>query len=430
MNSSHRKSRSIFILFCIIVFSAACSDTTITCKEKVFRIELGTELSLNTEDYATGTTKDLENSAVDLSSVDQARPGTYEGKIVYKGKKEYPFQIEIADTVNPTGEIAEGKQVAANVPVNAMDFVTNIVDASEVEVGFYREDTASLEKSIQFTETGSYSQIIRLKDGSGNYTDYPVQFEVVDSGAVIPTGEFAAEMFAGNIDELDTSRKDWGFGKETDEKNRPVDAVMYQKTYGKYGAEFIKESSGKQIYLTIDEGYENGYTEKILDVLKEKNCPVVFFVTKPYVEANPGLIKRMIEEGHVVGNHSVTHPAEGMPSLSVEQQREEIRQLHEYVKENFHYDMYLFRNPAGIFSEQSLAVTYQEGYRSIFWSFAYRDWIPEEQPEKAEALDTLMKKLHPGAIYLLHAVSKTNTEIIGDFIDDAREAGYEFLKYN
>lgn len=242
---------------------------------------------------------------------------------------------------------------------------------------------------------------------------------------LIPSLEANFEQLAT----LDNTASGWGPGTRKNEEGRPVSPVNYQEKYGCYDADFIASNTNK-VYLTIDEGYENGYTAQILDVLKEKNCPAVFFVTMPYVKANPELIQRMIDEGHIVGNHSVTHPADGMPSLSLEKQRTEIADLHQYVKDNFNYDMYLFRYPAGIFSEQSLALVQQMGYRSVFWSFAYRDWLTDDQPKPQNALATLAERTHAGAIYLLHAVSKTNTEIMGDFIDQTRAAGYEFARYS
>lgn len=138
---------------------------------------------------------------------------------------------------------------------------------------------------------------------------------------------------------LDTTKLGWGPGGPTDEKNRPSGATAYQEKYGKYDADFIAEDQMK-IYLTFDEGYENGYTDDILDVLKEKQTPAVFFVTQPYVEAEPELVQRMIDEGHIVGNHSVNHLS--MPTISMEDCRAEVMGLHEYVKENFGYEMSCF----------------------------------------------------------------------------------------
>ena len=218
----------------------------------------------------------------------------------------------------------------------------------------------------------------------------------------------------------------WGQGVNFNSLNQPSASLNYQKKYGSLQADFIGSSNKKVIWLTMDQGYENGYTSKILDVLKEKNCKVVFYITGSYAQKNPDLIKRMINEGHVIGNHSWSYPSGGMPSLSIEEQMADITKLHEYVQENYHYEMTLFRFPAGIFSEQSLAVTKYLGYRSQFWSFAYKDWDTSSQPDPEESLDKLIERLHPGAIYLLHAVSSTNTEILGDFIDAARAEGYTF----
>lgn len=245
------------------------------------------------------------------------------------------------------------------------------------------------------------------------------------------SGADSRAKYTGDISALDNTLQNWGQGVQFDSLNRPQGAVTAQEKYGKYSADFIRtdDADTNRIYLTFDEGYENGYTSQILDVLKEKNCPAVFFVTMPYVKQQPELIRRMIDEGHIVGNHSVTHPSGGLPSQSREQQERELLDLHDYVKENFGYEMSLFRYPAGKFSEQSLAIVQSVGYTSIFWSFAYKDWDPDNQPEETAALAKLKERLHPGAIYLLHAVSSTNTHVLGQFIDDARAAGYEFVPY-
>lgn len=228
-----------------------------------------------------------------------------------------------------------------------------------------------------------------------------------------------------NVNSLSTQKQGWGQGKNKDENNIPVSCTQFQNKYGHLDALFIEKNS-KDIYLTFDEGYENGYTTKILDVLKEKNCPAVFFVTMPYVKENPDLIKRMIDEGHVVGNHTVNHPS--MPEISIEKATNEIKELHDYVKENFNYEMNLFRPPMGEFSEQSLALTQSLGYKSVFWSYAYKDWDTKNQPEPKSSLELLTTSAHNGAIYLLHSVSKTNTEILSDFIDNLRANGYNFAK--
>ena len=218
----------------------------------------------------------------------------------------------------------------------------------------------------------------------------------------------------------------WGVGS-IKAGERPYSAVSYNEKYGSLGGRFIGEDN-KNIYLTFDEGYENGYTADILDTLKEKKVSAVFFVTYDYVQKKPELVKRMINEGHIVGNHSWSHPS--VPTCSDEGAKNEIMRLHNYVLENFNYKMTLFRFPMGEFSERTLAIAKNCGYESVFWSFAYVDWKTDNQPERSAALEKTTNCVHNGAIYLLHAVSKTNAEILGDFIDAIQNKGYTFSKYN
>ena len=226
---------------------------------------------------------------------------------------------------------------------------------------------------------------------------------------------------------LDGECQGWGHGGPIDEKtNRPTSPETFQEKYSEYNADFIKEDNGK-IYLTFDEGYENGYTEKILDVLKEKNASAVFFVTYDYAQKNPELMQRMIDEGHIVGNHSYSHPS--MPSLELTDAAEDIKKLHDYIQTEFNYTMTLFRFPKGEFSEQCLALLDSMGYKSVFWSFAYQDWNTDAQPDPAQSLQKLKDSIHSGGIYLLHAVSSTNAEILGDFIDEIRAQGLTISKY-
>ena len=224
------------------------------------------------------------------------------------------------------------------------------------------------------------------------------------------------------LEAMSTKVNGWGLGPHTDDKNRPIDATKAQDKYGKYDAYYIGPDNGK-IYLTFDEGYENGYTSRILDVLKEKNVKAVFFITMPYAKSEPELVQRMIDEGHVVGNHSVKHKS--MPTLSIDKMISEVMDLHEYVKEHFGYEMTLFRPPMGEFSQQSLAVLQNLGYKTVEWSFAYYDYDPADQPDPAKALKKVTEAAHSGGIFLLHAVSKTNTDILGDVIDEFRHQGLE-----
>ena len=234
-----------------------------------------------------------------------------------------------------------------------------------------------------------------------------------------------SQSLADELNKLDGKKRGWGQGTTVDKYNRPVSCDEYQNKYGKYGAIFIKENTNK-IYLTFDEGYENGYTPKILDTLKEKNVKAVFFVTYDYAKRNPDLIRRMINEGHVVGNHSYTHPS--MPTLSYEKAESEITKLHNYVKSEFNYTMTLFRPPMGEYSERTLALTQKLGYRSVFWSFAYADWDTKKQMGADKAYEKVTKAAHNGAVYLLHAVSKDNAQILGSVIDYFQKQGFVIEK--
>lgn len=232
-----------------------------------------------------------------------------------------------------------------------------------------------------------------------------------------------ATLALSDIEKLDNSSIGYGQGVDVNSDNIPLGAVNFNKSYADYSAYSYNEDTEK-ITLTFDQGYENGYTAQILDTLKEKNVHAVFFAVLDYAEKNPELVERMIDEGHTVGNHSATHPS--FPELSVDAMQNEIAEVHEYVKENFDYEMTLFRFPSGEYSERALAAVQNAGYSSIFWSFAYEDWNTDAQPDPSEALEKIVSHAHNGAVYLLHSVSATNAKVLGEAIDKIRAAGYEF----
>ena len=184
------------------------------------------------------------------------------------------------------------------------------------------------------------------------------------------------------------------------------------------------KSKDKVLYLTFDCGYENGYTEKILDVLKEKNVNAAFFCTLPQVKGNPELIKRMINEGHIVGNHTVNHPC--MPDLSEEEITKELTKLNESFNKLTGENMRFMRPPKGEFSENSLAIIQKNGYKTVFWSIAYADWDTNSQKGSDYAVEQVTKQFHNGAVILLHAVSKDNAEGLEKIINTAKEQGYTF----
>ena len=213
----------------------------------------------------------------------------------------------------------------------------------------------------------------------------------------------------------------WGLKKN---KNAPPDIPQVTiELLKKYGG-IYKSDEPKTLYLTFDEGYENGYTQKILDVLRDNQVPAAFFVTGPYIKKEQDLIKRMTDEGHIVGNHTVNHPS--MPDVPDEKIKSELNDLAESYRELTGKEMKFFRPPMGEFSERTLKLTQEMGYTNVFWSFAYKDWETKNQKGTGYAYNQIMDGVHDGAILLLHAVSKDNAEILDKVIKDLKAQGYTF----
>ena len=229
--------------------------------------------------------------------------------------------------------------------------------------------------------------------------------------------------------ELSTYEYNWYFNPRNDGKqpSPPQEANFFKK----YDSYYVGDPNEKVIYLTFDEGYENGYTNNILDVLKKHNAKAHFFVVETYIKANPDIIKRMEKEGHLVCNHSKSHPS--MATIhDFDKFKEEIVSVENAYKEVTNKDMpKYFRPPMGKFSEESLKYTQDLGYKSIFWSFAYVDWYNDKQPTPDFAKDKIYSRTHPGAIVLLHPNSKTNSEILDEVLTHWEQEGYrlETLDY-
>lgn len=200
----------------------------------------------------------------------------------------------------------------------------------------------------------------------------------------------------------------------------------FQDTFDKYGALTLdRKSTEKVLYLTFDCGYEHeNLTARVLDVLREKQVPATFFCTLDHIKAETELIGRMIKDGHIVGNHSSTHPS--FPSISREQMIKEIEETENYLRESFGYAAKYFRFPAGEYTENALDAVQSIGYMSVFWSVAYDDWDTSKVRGKDYAVEKVMSRLHPGAIILLHSVSRDNADALGEIIDSARAEGYTF----
>ena len=194
----------------------------------------------------------------------------------------------------------------------------------------------------------------------------------------------------------------------------------------KYDGYFVGNEREKVLYLTFDAGYENGNTAKILDALKKHNAPATFFLVGNYLNREPELVKRMVAEGHIVGNHTATHP--DMSKIQSEEKfAAELNTLSEKYKEVTGNEMKKFyRPPQGKFSEENLKTAQKLGYKTIFWSLAYVDWYENDQPPIESAMQTLTSRVHPGAIVLLHSTSSTNAEIMDDILTEWEKMGYTF----
>ena len=217
----------------------------------------------------------------------------------------------------------------------------------------------------------------------------------------------------------------YGFGFTRVAKGEIPPIGFYKNLMEGMNACYIGDTNSKNIYLTFDEGYENGYTAIILDTLKEKNVPAAFFCTGDYVTRNKELVGRMVDEGHIVGNHSWNHKS--MPTLSDSEFKEELKKIDDYMKENFSYEVKYLRYPNGEFSERTLAMAKDLGYKTAFWSVAYKDWEAGVVNGIDYAVNQVTNHIHNGAVILLHAVSKDNADALGTIIDNLRDEGYTFL---
>ena len=193
-----------------------------------------------------------------------------------------------------------------------------------------------------------------------------------------------------------------------------------------YDAAYIGNTSEQVIYLTFDAGYENGCTEKILDVLKKHEAPAAFFLVGHYVEKNADLVRRMVAEGHIVGNHTMHHY--DMSKISDKETfTTELSDLEKLFKEVTGQEMAkYYRPPQGIYSSENLSMAQELGYKTVFWSLAYVDWNQDKQPTKDQAFSKLIPRIHNGAVVLLHSTSQTNAEILDELLTKWEDLGYRF----
>ncbi len=249
------------------------------------------------------------------------------------------------------------------------------------------------------------------------------------AGIIAAACVFAVAVFSGADivkEKAVSGSADENWGLSFQQEGQPPVGNATVEYLAKYDAFYMKKTDKKVIYLTFDAGYENGYTAKILDVLKKHDVKAAFFLVGNYIETSPELVKRMVEEGHTVGNHTFTHP--DMSAISTKETFEkELTELEKKYREVTGKKMKkYYRPPQGKYSESNLKMASDMGYKTVFWSLAYVDWYESDQPTKEEAFSKLIPRVHPGAIVLLHSTSKTNSEILDELLTEWEEMGYSF----
>lgn len=268
------------------------------------------------------------------------------------------------------------------------------------------------------------------KDNTVNESTQPTTPEVTQDRV-----HFENFTIPDSIVGLDTEIISLGYSQkdcDRDEYNRPKVIENIEEKYGKkYNAIYIGEENSKKIYLTFTMGYENyndgvPNTDVVMDILKEKNVPAIFFVDGGYVRNYADMCKKIVDNGFVVGCHGWDHPAEGVATYSLDKQLEDAKKIYEAIYAATGVEPYYYRFGSGIWNERALALLNELGFRNVFYSFTYFDYDVNNQPDVATSLQNMIDNIHDGEIIYLHTVSNTSVAILSDFIDAARAKGYEF----
>lgn len=419
---------------------SGCNNNIINLASEVVVVPVGEEISTDVSDYVRASKTMLAGMSVDVSKVNKDVIGTYSATVTYQDSVK-EFYIQVADENSPEIELT-GSELTIDKPgtISIDEVVKSISDFSKYEYGF--SDNMKLsDKNKQITDTitfgaaGEYLVEVLAKDEYDNYAVEQLIIKVgVGEAADNPVSEGVdyAEFMNTNpgveladLESYDSTAVSYGVGAQVDEANRPI-INYYTENFGQFAVDFIQPES-EYVWLTFNEIAEYGNTMLILDTLKEKDVKAVFFITLSYAKNNPDIIKRMLDEGHELGNYTAN--CSKVPELSVNNLTSEIDTLYNYVYQTYGYEMYLFRTPSGNFSAKALAVAQSKGYRTVFWSFNYADWNINNQPPVEEALNNALNRAHGGAIYLLSGASTTNQQMLGDLIDGIRDKGYEFAEY-
>ena len=244
---------------------------------------------------------------------------------------------------------------------------------------------------------------------------------IIIAGALLAAVLLTAAQLSQNAVETGA----WGLSFQ--KEGQPPSGPASSRQLAQYDGAYVGSPEEKVLYLTFDAGYENGYTEKILDTLKDHHVPAAFFLVGDYLERNADLVRRMVDEGHIVGNHTASHP--DMSKISEKSAFEkELTEVEDLFRQITGKDLPRFyRPPQGVYSEENLKMAQQLGYKTVFWSLAYADWDNNAQKSREYAMEKLLGRTHNGAVILLHSTSKTNGEILDALLTQWEQDGYRFV---
>ena len=237
---------------------------------------------------------------------------------------------------------------------------------------------------------------------------------------VLAIGALVLAQFTG--DTVETGA--WGLSFR--QENAPPIGPASAEELARFNGAYLGNTQEKTVYLTFDAGYENGCTAKILDILKKHQVSAAFFLVGNYMEKNGDLVRRMVEEGHIVGNHTMHHKDMSQITDPAVFQKE-LSDLEDLYRKTTGQEMpKYYRPPQGLYSEENLSMAQALGYKTVFWSLAYVDWMNDRQPTRQEALGKLLPRTHNGAVVLLHSTSQTNAEILDELLTKWENEGYRF----
>lgn len=367
-----------------------------------------------------------DGEANDESNVDTNVDSNSDSKETTKADVETPKKEETATNESKENKNSEVQPKKETEEKKSEDSKSD--DKSEVENKKPEEEKADKKSDEKKNENKDTNKAADKNADKKESVDI-VLSKNDDTPAEPIQNEEPVKKESGDYSSLSNEKAGWWFNpKKAGGNGKSTIPEKTANLLNKYNGIWQAKTDEKVMYLTFDEGYEyNNNTAKILDTLKAKGVKAAFFVTGAYVKSNLDLVNRMANEGHLVCNHSVNHLNQVEAIKNPKKLEDDIAGLQTLYKEKTGNNLASFlRPPEGVYSERTLKFINDMGYRPVFWSFAYKDWLRDNQPDKKFAIEKITGQFHPGSVLLLHAVSDTNAEILGEIIDQAVNMGYRF----